>query len=245
MLKKCLASFLLLWACVLPSQAKTLQIGLDVSCVPFMIQKGNTLTGFDVEIWRAIAKKLDLEYNFQPMEFSGVIPGLQTRNLDVAVASLTINEKRKKIVEFSDPYYDAGLSALTRIEDKDKYNSLEALKGAKIAVKIGTSAVDFLKKNGITENITYYPNDDNMYLALKTHRVNAVVYDTPNLRYFAKVGGEGKVAVATDLVSDEQYGIAFPKGSKLVHDVNRALKEIREDGTYDAIYEEWFGSPSK
>src|SRR5690606_21257662 len=86
-----------------------------------------------------------------------------------------------------------------------------------------------------------FPNIDNAFLELQTGRVDAVVHDTPNVQYFAKTSGEGRVKVVGSLKSGDFYGIAFPKGSELVPVVNKALKTLQSNGQYDALYKKWFG----
>jgi glutamine transport system substrate-binding protein len=86
-----------------------------------------------------------------------------------------------------------------------------------------------------------FPNIDNAFLELATGRVDAVVHDTPNVQYYAKTAGSGKVKVVGSLKSGDFYGIAFPKGSDLVPVVNKALADLKANGTYDKLYETWFG----
>ena len=85
------------------AQAKELVVATDTAFVPFEFKQGNTYTGFDVDLWAAIARELKLQYKLQPMDFNGIIPGLQTKNIDVALAGITIRDDRKKVIDFSDP----------------------------------------------------------------------------------------------------------------------------------------------
>ena len=78
-------------------------------------------------------------------------------------------------------------------------------------------------------------------MALMSGSVDAVFYDAPNVGYFASTKGEGRVKTVGDLYEGQQYGIALKEGSEWVEKVNEALKEMKEDGTYDEIHEEWFG----
>src|SRR3546814_4968412 len=86
--------------------------------------------------------------------------------------------------------------------------------GKMVAVKIGTATVDYLKANVPNAKLKLFPNIDNALLELATGRVDAVVHDTPNLQYFAKTGGQGRVKVVGSLKSGDFYGIAFPKDRK-------------------------------
>lgn len=94
------------------AQGKELVVATDTAFVPFEFKQGNTYTGFDVDLWAAIAKELNVKYKLQPMDFNGIIPGLQTKNIDVALAGITIRDDRKKVIDFSDPYYESGTAIL-------------------------------------------------------------------------------------------------------------------------------------
>src|SRR5690606_16299658 len=223
------------------AQDKELLVATDTAFVPFEFKQDGKYTGFDIELWEAIAKEAGLKYSLRPMDFNGIIPGLQTRNLDVALAGITIRDDRKQVIDFSDPYYESGLALLVSNDNND-IKAASDLDGKLVAVKIGTATVDYLKENVPGAKLKLFPNIDNAFLELGTGRVDAVVHDTPNLQYFAKTGGEGRVKVVGSLKSGDYYGIGFPKGSELVPAVNEALKTLKSNGTYDALYTKWFGA---
>ena len=81
------------------AQAKELVVATDTAFVPFEFKQGNTYTGFDVDLWAATLAELKLQYKLQPMDFNGIIPGLQTKNIDVALAGITIRDDRKKVID--------------------------------------------------------------------------------------------------------------------------------------------------
>ncbi|HWK71001.1 MAG TPA: glutamine ABC transporter substrate-binding protein GlnH [Burkholderiaceae bacterium] len=222
------------------AQDKELLVATDTAFVPFEFKQDGKYTGFDIELWDAIAKQAGLKYSLRPMDFNGIIPGLQTRNIDVALAGITIRDDRKKVIDFSDPYYESGLAILVG-KDNNTIKTAKDLEGKMVAVKIGTATVDYLKANVPNAKLKLFPNIDNAFLELATGRVDAVVHDTPNLQYFAKTGGQGRVKVVGSLKSGDFYGIAFPKGSDLVPTVNKALKALQDNGQYDALYTKWFG----
>src|SRR5690606_31572820 len=86
--------------------------------------------------YRSVAKQAGLSYELRPMDFNGIIPGLQTRNLDVALAGITIRDDRKKLIDFSDPYYESGLAVLVGTNNNDIKDAAD-LNGKLVAVKIG------------------------------------------------------------------------------------------------------------
>jgi len=222
------------------AQERELIVATDTAFVPFEFKQGNTYTGFDIDLWAAIAKELNLKYKLQPMDFNGIIPGLQTRNIDVALAGITIRDDRKKVIDFSDPYYESGLAILVSSKNDD-IKTAQDLVGKTVAVKTGTATVDFLREQVPGAKLKLFPNIDNAYLELATGRVDAAVHDTPNVQYYANTAGKGRVKVAGTVKSGDFYGIAFPKGSELVPQVNKALAALKANGQYDAIYEKWFG----
>lgn len=222
------------------AQDKELVVATDTAFVPFEFKKDGKYTGFDIELWEAVAKEAGLKYRWQPMDFSGIIPGLQTRNIDAALAGITIRDDRAKVIDFSDPYYESGLAILVG-QDNDTIKTADDLKGKLVAVKIGTATVDYLKEHVPEAKLKLFPNIDNAFLELATGRVDAVVHDTPNVQYYAETAGKDKTKVVGALKSGDFYGIAFPKGSDLVPAVNKALKTIMDNGQYDAIYKKWFG----
>ena len=222
------------------AQDKELVVATDTAFVPFEFKQGNTYTGFDIDLWAAIAKELNLKYKLQPMDFNGIIPGLQTKNIDAALAGITIRDDRKKVIDFSDPYYESGLAILVS-EKNDSIKEAKDLSGKSVAVKTGTATVDFMKKEVPQAKLRLFPNIDNAYLELATGRVDAAVHDTPNVQYYANTAGKDRVKVVGKVKSGDFYGIAFPKGSDLVPKVNQALATLKANGQYDAIYTKWFG----
>src|SRR5690606_28121413 len=128
------------------AQGKELLVATDTAFVPFEFKQDGKYTGFDIELWDAIAKEAGLKYSLRPMDFNGIIPGLQTRNIDAALAGITIRDDRKKVIDFSDPYYESGLAILVS-NDNTGIKSAKDLEGKNVAVKIGTATVDYLKAN--------------------------------------------------------------------------------------------------
>lgn len=204
------------------ARSEDLVVATDTAFVPFEYKQGDTYVGFDIDLWAEIAKDLNVTYRLQPMDFNGIIPALQTRQVDVALAGITIKDERKQVIDFSDGYYDSGF--LLMVPADSTIQGAEDLAGKTLAVKTGTSATDYAKEHFKETELRQFPNIDNAYLELQTGRVDAAMHDTPNVLYYVATAGGGKVkAVGTQMMAHE-YGIAFPKGSDLVAKVNAALK---------------------
>jgi len=220
--------------------ADELIVATDTAFVPFEFKEGDKYVGFDIDLWDAIAGDLGLAYKLQPMDFNGIIPALQTKQVDVALAGITIKDERKKVIDFSDGYYDSGF--LLMVPADSVIAGAADLGGKSLAVKTGTSATDYAKEHFKETELRQFPNIDNAYLELQTGRVDAAMHDTPNVLYYIAKAGNGKVKAVGEQMMAHEYGIAFPKGSELVAKVNGALAKIKADGRYDAIYEKWFGT---
>jgi glutamine transport system substrate-binding protein len=227
------------------AQAK-LTVATDTNFPPFEFKDpaSGKHTGFDVELWDAIAKQMGEDYELQPMDFNGIIPGLQSGQLDVGIAGMTIKPERAKVVDFSDPYYNAGLLILVK-EGDDSVKSIEDLKGKVVSTKLGTTSEDFVKKNANAKDVKLFPNNDAMFMELLAGGADAVVFDSPVVSNFLRTAGKGQAKIVGPLYMGQSYGIGFPKGSKLVSKVNAALKELRDNGTYRELYIKWFGTEPK
>ncbi|WP_037150401.1 glutamine ABC transporter substrate-binding protein GlnH [Rhizobium freirei] len=224
-------------------QAKDLIVATDTAFVPFEFKQGDKYVGFDIDLWDAVAKDIGVSYTLQPMDFNGIIPALQTKQVDVGLAGITIKDERKKVIDFSDGYYDSGF--LLMVPADSKIAGPIDLKGKTLAIKTGTSAADYAKANFKDTELRQFPNVDNAYMELQTGRVDAAMHDTPNVLYYIKTAGGGKVKAVGEQMMAQQYGIAFPKGSDLVTKVNASLVKLKKDGTYTTIYKKWFGAEPK
>ncbi len=226
--------------------AKDLTIATDTNFPPFEFKDpaSGKHTGFDVELWDALAKEIGASYDLQPMDFNGIIPGLQSGQLDAGIAGITIKPERAKVVDFSDPYYNAGLLILVKKGNKD-IKKIEDLNGKVVSTKLGTTSEDFVKKNAKAKDVKLFPNNDAMFMELLAGGADAVVFDSPVVADFMRTAGKGQVEVVGPLYMGQSYGIGFPKGSELVAKVNKALKTLRDNGTYRELYIKWFGTEPK
>ena len=221
-------------------QAKDLIVGVDANFRPFEFKdEQGKFTGFDVELFEAIAEDLGLSFKWQTMDFNGLIPALQSKSIDAAIAGITIKSSREEVVDFSYPYYDAGLVILVRA-DNTSIKTIDDLKDKKVATKLATTSADYLKTQGVND-VKLLPNTDNLFMELMTGGVDAVFFDSPPLMYFSQNTGKDKVKIVGPLYQGQSYGIAFPQGSDLREKVSITLLKFMEDGTYEKLYEKWFG----
>jgi glutamine transport system substrate-binding protein len=223
-------------------------VATDTNFKPFSFKNAEGVyTGFDVEFWDAIAKEMKLDYTLQPMDFNGIIPGLQSGQIDAAVAGMSVKSKREEVIDFAFPYYKAGLVIMVRADNKD-IMSIEDFAGKTIATKQGTSTVDFLKQEGWTpklKKLTEFPNISDAFLELQAGGCDAVLFDLPPLADFANNAGKGKVVLRDPLYMGHYYGIAVPSGSPLREQISVGIIRLMENGEYNMIYRKWFGSDPK
>ena len=222
------------------ARADDLIVATDTAFVPFEFKEGDKYAGFDIDLWDAIAQEIGVTYELRPMDFAGIIPALQTGQVDVALAGITIKPERQEVIDFSDGYYDSGL--LLMVPTDSAITGYADLAGKTLSVKTGTSSSDYAEENFKDTELRKFPNIDNAYLELRTGGVDAAMHDTPNVLYYIATAGDGAVKAVGEQMMAHEYGIGFPKGSDLTPKVNEALAKMKADGRYDAIYEKWFGA---
>ncbi|MCG7344120.1 glutamine ABC transporter substrate-binding protein GlnH [Sporosarcina sp. ACRSL] len=219
-----------------------LMVGTDTSYVPFefLDQASGEYVGFDIDLLKAVAEEAGFEYELKPMDFTGIIPALQTQNLDLAIAGITIKPEREAVIDFSDSYYDAGTAILVRA-DEEEINTVDDLKGKIVATKQGTSSYDYATEIEGLKDLVPFPNIDQAYMELQKGSADAVIFDLPNIQYYIKTSAEGKVKITGDLLEGQSFGIAMPKGSEWKEKIDAALAEVIDNGTYEELYKKWFG----
>ena len=224
------------------SSEKVLRVGTNADFAPFEFQDadGKDYQGFDMDLIRAIGKEMGYDVEIQNLGFDGLIPALQGKNIDAIISGMSINDERKQNVLFSDPYYQSGLTMVVR-DNETAIKSFQDLKGKKVAVQIGTTSADEVKKiDGVEIKELNTPAD--CFMELKAGGVDAVVNDRPvNDYYITKNSAQGVKALEEKLTA-EDYGIAIGKdNADLQQKINDALKKLKENGEYDKIFAKWFG----
>lgn len=219
----------------------TWTVGTEPAFPPFEAQgEGGELEGFDIDIMRAIGEQAGAEVEFSSLPFDGLIPALQGGSIDAAISAMTITEERAQTVDFSRPYFKAGLAIAVQ-EDNTEIQSFEDLQNKRIAVQIGTTGAEEATKIEGAE-ISQFDSAPLALQELANGNVDAVINDAPVTLDAINSGNVSGLKVVGELLTEEYYGIALPQGSENVEAVNTALGEIIENGTYDEIYQQWFGT---
>ena len=221
---------------------KVLRVGTNADFAPFEFQDegGKEYQGFDMDLIRAVAKEMGYTADIQNLNFDGLIPAIGSKNIDVAVSGMTINDERKEKVLFSDPYYKSGLTIVVK-KDNTAINKFKDLEGKKVAVQIGTTSAEEVKKIPNVE-VKEFNSSADTFMELKAGGVDAVVNDRPVNDYYILKSGEKDVRTLDELLTSEDYGIAMAKdNTELQKKINDALKKLKDNGEYDKIYAKWFG----
>lgn len=214
-----------------------LTIGSDIPYKPFEFGEP-PYEGFDVDVANAIADKLGLEAEFVKTPFDTIFRDVAQGKFDMVISAATITPERAEQVAFSDPYFAAD-QALVVTEGSD-IESVDDLDGVTVGAQLGTTGEAYANDETGAGEVRTYDLVDDAFQALSAGQVEAAIIDFP-VAAEAQEAGEG-IIVAETIPTEEFYGIAFaPDNTGLVEAVNGALTEIKEDGTYSEIYEEWFG----
>ncbi len=207
---------------------------------PYEYKEGDKFVGIDVEIAEAIAAKLGKTLQIEDVEFGSIIGGVQSGKYDMGVAGLTVTDERKESVNFTTSYA-TGVQVVIVTEDSaiKSPDDLKSDGSMKIGVQQDTTgdiyASDTPKKGGYgSDNVIRYKTGADAVQALKTGKVQAVIIDNEPAKSFVEAN-EGLRILETEWVT-EDYAIAISKDNEqLLEDVNKALAELKEDGTLDKI----------
>ncbi|HBJ78445.1 MULTISPECIES: basic amino acid ABC transporter substrate-binding protein [Fusobacterium] len=212
-------------------------VGTNAEFPPFEYLENGEIKGFDMELVNEIGKILDADIKIVDMAFDGLLPALQMKKVDLVIAGMTANEERMKTVSFTQPYYTASQVIIVK-EGNDSIKSFNDLKGKKVGVMLGFTG-DMVVSEIEGVKIERFNASYAGIMALQAGKVEAVVLDSePAKNYVAQ--NKGLVLADAD-AEQEEYAIAVRKNDKaLLEKVEKALKEIKENGTYDKLLQKYF-----
>lgn len=223
----------------------TLTVCSDIPYPPFEFEGGDNgtgYTGFDIDLLDAIAKKLDLKLAVQDTGFEALQSGatLLAGTCDLGASAMTITDERKANIDFSEPYYDSLQSLLVAADSG--IESIDDLDGKNVGVQQGTTGEIYAKENAKGAELVQYPSDGELWPAMQSGQIDAILQDQPVNLVHEKADSNYKIVETYE--TDESYGFAFAKGEKteLREAVDGALKQLRDEGEYDKIYDEFFSA---
>ncbi len=221
----------------------TLTVCSDVPYPPFEFEDEDApsgYSGFDIDLVQEIADRLDLELEVLETGFDGLQSGatLAAGQCDLAASAMTISEERAENLNFSDPYYDAEQSLIVLVDDD--ISSLEDVAGEALGVQGQTTGADYAEEHAPegTEVVEFDQGPD-IYTGMLAGQVVAGLQDLPvNLE---RADEDDRFEVVETFETGEQYGFAAAlDDDALIAAVNEQLAEMRDDGTYDEIYDDYF-----
>lgn len=229
--------------------AQKLRVGSLTVYAPFEYVNSKTgeYEGFDMDLIQEIGRRTDYEIEIISMTLDGLVPALVSGNIDAAVSALTITPERAARVDFTKPYMNAGLTVMTTRDNAPLIKSVKDLENKTLCAEIGSSGALVMKRiPGAT--IRTYNSAADAFIEINKGVCYAMLNDGPVNKYFLRQkAAQGMNLTALDfVVSDDFYGIAVQKGNdKLRKQLDDALDAIKADGTYQKIYDKWFGASPK
>jgi polar amino acid transport system substrate-binding protein len=210
---------------------------------PFQFQQGGRIVGFDVDMLDLVARELGVRQEIIDTPFEGIqsVEDLNARKCDIAAAAMTITPERQEKIAFSAPYFDADQALLVR--KGSGIDSFGDLAGETLGVQSGTTGKMYAEKRsrGAGMQLKDYEDLALQLSSVRSGQLPAAINDIPVLLDYAKQNDD--VEVAARFETGEQYGFGMRKATSAALEkvVNRVIERARSDGTYDRLYEKWFG----
>jgi cystine transport system substrate-binding protein len=218
-----------------------IRIGTEGTYAPFTFhdEKGN-LTGFDVEIANEVAKRLGVEAEFIETKWDGMFAGLDAKRFDAVANQVSINPERQEKYDFSTPYITSRAVLIVRDDNQD-IKTFEDLKGKKSAQSLTSDLGKIATDNG--GEIVQVDGFNQAIDLLVSKRADATINDSLSFLDLKKQKPETPIKSVADYNNAQQSAILFNKGNdELVEAVNKAIEDMKVDGTYLKISEKWFGT---
>jgi L-cystine transport system substrate-binding protein len=217
-----------------------LRIGTEGTYPPFTFHdKGGKLTGFDVEIATEVAKRLGVKPVFMETQWDAMFAGLDAKRFDMIANQVGIRPDRQEKYDFSVPYTTSA-AVLVVNKDNNKVSKFEDIKGLKAAQSMTSNFADLARSYGA--QIVGVEGFNQAIELLSSKRVDVTINDKLSVLDFLKQKPNAPIKIVATHSDASQSGLMFRKGSDtLVEAVNKALKDMMQDGTYLKISKKWFG----
>lgn len=222
----------------------TIRFATEASYPPFeYIDANNEIQGFDIDLAKAICQSIQEDCTFTHQAFDSLIPSLKFRRFDALVAAIDVTPERQQQVLFSNIYYN---NAAIFIANKEQAANITDFKDKKIGVQNGTTHQKYLAEKHPEASIVTYSSYQNAILDLKSGRLNAVFGDTAVIAEWLK-SDDTLTTVGKDITDPDYFGtgmaIAVRKNNtELMTKFNQGLQTIKDNGTYQTIYNKWFSA---
>ncbi len=220
-------------------EAGKLTMATNAAFPPYeMTTDAGEFEGIDVDTAKAIAEKLGLELQIDDMDFDAALLSVQQGKADIVMAGVTVTDERKAVMDFSDSYA-TGIQSIIVPNDSD-IASPDDLAGKTIGTQRGTTGYIYCSDDFGDENVVAYDDGLTAVQALNNGQVDAVVIDNAPAQEF--VAANPGLKVLDTSYAEEDYAIGVAKGSALEDAVNKALEELKADGTLQAIVDKYINA---
>lgn len=223
-----------------------LRVGFEAGYMPFeMTDKKGNFVGFDVDIAKEMAKAMGVKFVPVNTAWDGIIPSLITDKFDIIMSGMTVTQERNLKINFVEPYIVVGQTILLNKKHEGKVTSYKDLNDPKFIVtsKLGTTGESAVK--GKIPSATYksFETETEAALEVINNKADAFVYDLPYCVVFMAQQGAGKVIFLDQPFTFEPLAWAINKGDPdFLNFLNNFLRQIKNDGRYDTIYNKWIKS---
>ncbi|MFM9927550.1 transporter substrate-binding domain-containing protein [Variovorax sp. H27-G14] len=225
------------------AQGEPLRVATDATFPPMEFVENGKRTGFDVELVEAIGKTLGRKIEWIDIDFKGLVPGLISKRFDMAVSGIYITDERKKVVDFTVPYYAGGLVVMVK-EGNTTIKTPADINGKKVSVQVGTKSVAFTKEKYPQVQLQEVEKNQEMFALVDIGRADAAVTGKPAAYQYVRT--RGGLKVLPEQITTEEYGMAIRKDTpELTKAVNGAIDKLKADGTYAQIVNKWFNATAK
>lgn len=218
-------------------KGKELKVGTGIYA-PFAFKgEDGKLQGFDVDLLDALSKKLGFTYKITPTEYDNMFMSVANGEYDLGMGQVCVTEDRKQKMAFTDPYWNAGLQFIVK---KDSgITSPDQLHGKKIAVEKGTASHKYVMEHYKDADIVVFPQVSAAFMEVEQGKADALMQDKPNAAYYIKKHPDSGLVLLGDETDKIPDAYALPKDSPYKAELDKALKELQDDGTIKKLEDKW------
>jgi len=218
-------------------KAGVIKVATDDTYPTLEYNDNGTIKGYDIDFMTEVASRLGVKAEFISTKWDGLLTGLSVKQYDAVISSMNITPDRQKEANFVE--YQQWLQVIVMSPNAEPISTLEGLEGKRIAVQVATTSEE-MAKSVKDAQVTSFESFDTTFMELKNGRCDAIIIDEPVGMYYQKL--EPSAFVITGAAGEKApVGIALRKDAvELTEAIEEAVREMKEDGTADRIFEKWF-----
>lgn len=227
-----------------PTGPVVYKVAMEPTFPPFDTTNPDTqeLDGFDFDMMNAIAKDQGFELEWVNMGFDGLIPALQSGNIDIIASGMNASPERREVVDFSTTYYDSGLVIAIKAGNTAIKSIDDLTPAMKAGGQIGTTGADLANQlfdEGKIKEAKIYNGVDTAVMDLQNGTIDALINDLPVTKAYM-AAKPGTIEIVGDVLNAESYGYAVKKGNtELLDKINTGMQNMKDNGTFDELYAKW------